>query len=69
MDRVIGWNGQVKLANSDGCPNCNKGRVGIHELMPTSKELLNAINQEAETAVLKGIVMRNSMKTCTRTAC
>lgn len=67
LERAIGWTGQIKRANVDGCPNCNhsgyKGRVGIHELMPTNKELVEAINKEAETAVLKQIAMRNKMKT------
>jgi type IV pilus assembly protein PilB len=67
LQRAIGWTGQIKRASIDGCPNCNKtgykGRVGIHELMPTSKELVDAINKEVETAVIKRIAMRNRMKT------
>lgn len=67
LERAIGWSGQVKRANPSGCPNCNstgyKGRVGIHELMPTNKELVNGINKQVETAVIKQIAMRNSMKT------
>jgi type IV pilus assembly protein PilB len=43
--------------NPKGCPKCNgsgyKGRVGIHELMVTNEELIEAINKEAETAELK----------------
>lgn len=67
LQRAIGWTGQIKRANPEGCPNCNKsgykGRVGIHELMPTSKELIDGINQQVETAVIKQIAMRNNMKT------
>ena len=67
LNRAIGWSGQIKRANIDGCPNCNnsgyKGRVGIHELMPTCKELVTGINQLTETAIIKQIAMRNSMKT------
>lgn len=67
LERAIGWNGQIKRANPGGCPNCNnsgyKGRVGIHELMPTCKELVEGINKEVETAVIKQIAMRNHMKT------
>jgi type IV pilus assembly protein PilB len=67
LERAIAWSGQVKRANIDGCPNCNnsgyKGRVGIHELMPTSKELVEAINKEMQTSVIKQIAMKNNMKT------
>jgi type IV pilus assembly protein PilB len=67
LQRAIGWSGQIKRANPKGCPNCNssgyKGRVGIHELMPTSKELVAAINGRVETAVIKRIAMKNNMKT------
>ena len=67
LQNAIGWTGQIKRANPNGCPNCNnsgyKGRVGIHELMPTSKELINGINAQVETAVIKEIAMRNNMKT------
>jgi len=67
LERAIAWSGQVKRANIDGCPNCNnsgyKGRVGIHELMPTSKELVEAINKEMQTTVIKQIAMKNNMKT------
>jgi len=67
LQNAIGWTGQIKRANVDGCPNCNnsgyKGRVGIHELMPTSKELIEGINGQVETAVIKQIAMRNNMKT------
>ncbi|MCZ6672042.1 MAG: GspE/PulE family protein [Verrucomicrobia bacterium] len=67
LERAIGWTGQVRRANPGGCPNCNnsgyKGRVGIHELMPTSKELVNGINKQVETAVIKQIAIRNNMKT------
>lgn len=67
LQNAIGWTGQIKRANVDGCPNCNnsgyKGRVGIHELMPTSKQLIEGINGQVETAVIKQIAMRNNMKT------
>lgn len=67
LQNAIGWTGQIKRANIEGCPNCNhsgyKGRVGIHELMPTSKELIEGINGQVETAVIKQIAMRNKMKT------
>ncbi|CAA6693839.1 MULTISPECIES: GspE/PulE family protein [unclassified Lentimonas] len=67
MQRALGWSGKVPRASEDGCPSCGgnsyKGRVGIHELMPTSEELVAAINAEEEAVVLKRIAMRNGMKT------
>ncbi len=67
MERALGWSGKVPRAGEGGCPSCGsngyKGRVGIHELMPTSEELVAAINAEEEAVVLKRIAMRNGMKT------
>ena len=67
MQRALGWAGKVPRASEDGCPSCGgngyKGRVGIHELMATSEELVQAINSEEEAVVLKRIAMRNGMKT------
>ncbi len=54
-------------ANPKGCPKCGgsgyKGRVGIHELMVSNEELVDAINKEMEAAELKKIAMRGGMKT------
>jgi type IV pilus assembly protein PilB len=67
LDRAIGWTGRIKQANGEGCPVCNgngyKGRVGIHELMAVSEELVAAINERVETVQLKKIAMRNGMVT------
>ncbi len=67
MEKAIGWSGQIFRINPKGCPKCGgsgyKGRVGIHELMVSSEELVAAINKEAESAVLKKIAMKNGMKT------
>lgn len=67
LDRAIGWTGRIKRANSEGCPACNgngyRGRVGIHELMEVSEELVAAINERVEAAELKKIAMRNGMVT------
>jgi len=67
MEKAIGWNGQIFKANPKGCPKCGgsgyKGRVGIHELMVSNEELIDAINKEAESAELKKIAMRGGMKT------
>jgi type IV pilus assembly protein PilB len=67
MQRAIGWSGQIYKASPSGCSKCNntgyKGRVGIHELLTTSEDLIEAINKEAETAELKRIAMKTGMKT------
>lgn len=67
IERAIQWSGKVPHIGGDGCPVCNgsgyKGRVGIHELMATSEDLVKAINDEVEAAVIKQVAMRNGMKT------
>lgn len=67
MERALGWSGKVPRLNPDGCSTCGskgyKGRVGIHELMASNEELVQAINSEEEAVVLKRIAMRNGMKT------
>ena len=66
IERAIGWSGKVMRTGSEGCPTCGglgyKGRVGIHELMPTSEELVKAINAGEEAASIKRVAMRNGMK-------
>jgi type IV pilus assembly protein PilB len=67
LEKAIGWTGQIFKANPQGCPTCSgmgyKGRVGIHELMTNSEELIEAINKKVEVADLKRIAMRTGMKT------
>jgi type IV pilus assembly protein PilB len=67
MQRALSWTGKVCRANVDGCPTCGsngyKGRVGIHELMATSEELIKGINEGEEAAIIKRIAMRNGMMT------
>ena len=67
MEKAIGWSGQIFKHNPKGCPKClgtgYKGRLGIHELMVTNEELIEAINKEMESAELKKIAMRGGMKT------
>ncbi|HZP61759.1 MAG TPA: GspE/PulE family protein, partial [Opitutaceae bacterium] len=67
MESAIGWGGQIFKANPKGCSKCGssgyKGRVGIHELMTISEELIEGINKEMETAELKKIAMKSGMKT------
>lgn len=67
LEETLGWSGQIFEANPKGCPKCNgsgyKGRVSVHELMTTNEELVEAINKEADSAVLKKICQRNGMKT------
>lgn len=65
--RAIQYDGPVYRANPSGCPACGgngmKGRVGIHELMATSEDLVKGINAGLEAARLKRIAMRTGMKT------
>lgn len=67
LETAIGWTGQIYRANPKGCATCNgsgyKGRIGIHELMVNSEELVQGINDELQTADLKKIAMGNGMKT------
>jgi type IV pilus assembly protein PilB len=67
LQKGIGWSGQIYKHNPKGCPKCGgsgyKGRVGIHELMITNEELVDAINKEMEATELKKIAMRGGMKT------
>jgi type IV pilus assembly protein PilB len=67
IEKAIGWSGQIFKANPKGCPKCGgngyKGRVGIHELMVSNEELVEAINKAAESAELKKIAQRGGMKT------
>ncbi|MDB4384494.1 GspE/PulE family protein [Opitutaceae bacterium] len=67
LEGALGWSGQIFVANPKGCPKCNglgyKGRVGVHELMTTSEALVEAINKEADSAVLKKICQEDGMKT------
>ncbi len=67
LTKAIGWSGPIYKAHAKGCGKCGgsgyKGRVGIHELMITNDELIEAINKGAEAADLKKIAMRGGMKT------
>jgi type IV pilus assembly protein PilB len=67
LEKAIGWSGPIFKHNPKGCPKCNssgyRGRVGIHELMVTNEELVEAINKKADTTVLKKIAMKAGMKT------
>jgi type IV pilus assembly protein PilB len=67
LEKGIGWSGPIFRPHARGCPKCNnsgyKGRVGIHELMMTNEELIEAINKGLDAAELKKIAMRGGMKT------
>jgi len=67
LEKALGWSGPIYKAAPKGCPKCGgngyKGRVGIHELMITTEELIAGINKGMETAELKKICMRHGMKT------
>jgi type IV pilus assembly protein PilB len=67
LHRAIGWSGLIYKASPTGCPKCNgtgfKGRIGVHELLVSNEELVEAINHEVNTADLKRICMKSGMKT------
>lgn len=67
LETALGWSGTIYKASPKGCPKCNstgyKGRLGIHELMVTNNELIEAVNKGLESAELKKIAMRAGMKT------
>ncbi|MCC5789414.1 MAG: type II/IV secretion system protein [Opitutales bacterium] len=67
LEDSIGWSGSIFRPRKKGCDNCNgtgyKGRVGIHELMTVSNELVEGINKGLETAELKKIAMTDGMMT------
>lgn len=67
LRRGIRYEGPVYRANRNGCPACSgkgyKGRIGIHEVMATSDQLVEAINKQLETAEIKKIAILNGMHT------
>jgi type IV pilus assembly protein PilB len=67
LEKAIGWSGTIYKHSPKGCPKCGssgyRGRIGIHELMITNDELIEAINKGMETSELKKIAMRGGMKT------
>jgi type II secretory ATPase GspE/PulE/Tfp pilus assembly ATPase PilB-like protein len=69
LQKALGETGPFEIyrAAAGGCHVCSgngyKGRVGIHELMVNSEELVEAINKEVEVADLKRVAMKNGMKT------
>lgn len=67
LQKGLGWSGPIYKANEGGCPTCGgsgyKGRIGIHELLATSEEIVRSINRKEETASIKRIAMDEGMKT------
>ncbi len=67
MRNPLDWEGEIYKASRTGCPNCErtgmKGRIGIHELLSTSEELVDAINHGRETAEIKKIGVAKGMRT------
>lgn len=68
LRKAIGYSGgNIFRANKNGCPACSgkgyKGRIGIHEMMLSSEDLIEGINSGEETSELKKIAMFNNMRT------
>jgi type IV pilus assembly protein PilB len=53
LERAIEWSGTIPHHKDGGCPACGgvgyKGRVGIHELMPTSEESMLKVREGITT--------------------
>jgi type II secretory ATPase GspE/PulE/Tfp pilus assembly ATPase PilB-like protein len=58
---------RVTLARAKGCDYCNssgyRGRLGLHELMPTSDSLKNFIKNKAPTDVIRAEAIEAGMTT------
>ena len=54
---------EVFKAKPQGTSSGYKGRIGIHEMMINNEQLVEAINEKAETAVLKRIAVQSGMAT------
>lgn len=67
IQRALKWRGKLRRPTTGGCPSCGgsgySGRIGIHELMATSEELIAAINAKEESSIIKRIAMRHGMMT------
>ena len=67
ISQALDWEGQIFRANPKGCPACGesgmKDRVGIHELMATSEELVKGINDGLEAVKIKDIARASGMST------
>jgi type IV pilus assembly protein PilB len=67
LEKAIGWKGSIFKHNPKGCSKCGstgyRGRVGIHELMTISEDLITAINKGMETSELKKIAVAGGMVT------
>ncbi len=67
LEKAVGWSGTIYKHSPKGCPKCGssgyRGRIGIHELMVTNDELIEAVNKGLDTSELKKIAMRGGMKT------
>lgn len=55
--------GSIYKPRAQGTSNGYKGRIGIHEMMINSEALVDAINDGAETTVLKKIAVASGMAT------
>lgn len=57
----------ITLYRGVGCPRCShtgyKGRMSIHEVMPVTSSIRDAINQRVSSDILCGIAVEEGMKT------
>ncbi len=67
LQRAIQWAGEIFKSYPGGCPACQgngyKGRIGIHEMMVNTDELVKGINEGLEAAQIKRIALMGGMAT------
>lgn len=67
LEAALGWTGPIYTAAQGGCHMCGgvgyKGRIGIHEIMMNSEEMVAAVSRGVDTAEIKRIAIHTGMKT------
>lgn len=65
-ERRFAVNGRLQIHTANGCAKCQggySGRIGLHELMPSTDEVKFAIQSRAKTADLTAIALNAGMRT------
>ena len=59
--------GKTVICRAKGCPKCGstgyRGRTGVHELLVNSPEMTEAIYKESSIAEIKGLALKQGMRT------
>ena len=63
----LGKDGRLQHFHAPGCPACDKtgyrGRVGLHELMPVTRDLRHLVQTNAAPSALQKVAMHKGMRT------